>query len=725
MTNLIVLVSLCLSSILLIGTCNATDEERKGYIVYMGAIPNDDRYLPTSHHANLLQEVTGSKDFLIRSYKRSFNGFAAKLTDNEAQQMSSMENVVSVFPSRTHYLETTRSWDFMGFNDSTIKLKNSTGSDIIIGVIDSGVWPESPSFSDEGFGPAPKKWKGVCKGGANFTCNNKVIGARFYGNSDSSRDYHGHGSHTASTAAGNKVKDTSFFGLAKGIARGGLPSARIATYKVCGPGGCPTVDIMAAFDDAIADGVDIITISIGSGPKPDPLDQDVKAIGGYHAVAKGIVVTHSAGNNGPKLGSTKSTAPWMFSVAASTTDRVFVDKVVLGNGKTLSGLSINSFSLNGTKFPLAYGKDVTSTCEVRKAQLCSPGCMDPNKVQGKIVLCDTVPGYLEAANKKATGAIVFTSELENKSSVFPFPGLILRRKNYDAVKSYLSYDKNAKAEILKSETSKDSSSPTVALFSSRGPNPILGDILKPDISAPGVNILAAFSPVVPPSKGSLDTRRVGYNVMSGTSMACPHVAGVVAYIKSVHPDWSPSAIKSAIMTTARPMSPTASSGAEFAYGSGHINPVKAANPGLVFDSTTQDFINMFCGLGFTDLQIKTITGNISKCEEKTALKDLNYPSLSAVVKPNKAFTVKFHRRVTNVGSSNSTYKAKVVLTTKSKLKIRVTPSSLSFKSLNKTKTFIVTVKGKISHKEVVSAEIQWSDGIHLVRSPIVIHTSMS
>ncbi|KAM7259272.1 hypothetical protein ACFE04_015013 [Oxalis oulophora] len=422
MGNSILIVFLCLSSILLLGTSNANNEGRKDYIVYMGAIPDDDTYLPTSHHASLLQEVSGRNDILIRSYKRSFNGFAAKLTDNEAQQLSSMENVVSIFPSRTHYIQTTRSWDFMGFNDTTLKAERSA---------------ESPSFSDEGFGPIPKKWKGVCKGGTNFTCNNKLIGARYYSASNSSRDNVSHGSHTASTAAGNKVKDVSFYGLAQGIARGGFPSARIAVYKTCGSSGCKSVDIMAAFDDAIADGVDIITFSVGY-PKAIPLEQDISAIGSYHAVTKGIIVTQSVGNNGPKLGSTQSIAPWMLSVAASTTDRLFIDKVVLGNGKMLYGFSINSFSLNDTKYPLSYGKDVTSTCGVKDAQFCSAGCLDPNKVKGKIVLCNHYSGIREAANKKAIGAIVFSENFENDSRIVPLPSLALKRQNYDAIKSYLS-----------------------------------------------------------------------------------------------------------------------------------------------------------------------------------------------------------------------------------------------------------------------------------------------
>ncbi|PQQ00407.1 subtilisin-like protease SBT4.3 [Prunus yedoensis var. nudiflora] len=211
-------------------------EDRKPYIVYLGSLPHDELYSPLSHHLGILERVvegSSAANTWIRSYRRSFNGFAAKLSDRESEKLANMEDVVSVFPSRTYQLQTTRSWDFMGFGE-TITQNATAESDVIIGVIDTGVWPESDSFKDEGFGPAPMKWKGACNGGKNFTCNNKLIGARFFtSEEESARDEIGHGSHTASTAAGNAVKDVSIYGLVPGTARGGVPSARIAVYKIC------------------------------------------------------------------------------------------------------------------------------------------------------------------------------------------------------------------------------------------------------------------------------------------------------------------------------------------------------------------------------------------------------------------------------------------------------------------------------------------------------------
>ncbi|XVF68853.1 hypothetical protein PTKIN_Ptkin11bG0034500 [Pterospermum kingtungense] len=456
----------------------------KAYIVYMGSLP-DGEYSPTSNHHIILQQVlkgSSAADTLIRSFKKSFNGFAAKLTEDEAKKLASMKEVVSVFPNRILHLHTTRSWDFMGFNN-TVRRNPTIESYVIIGVLDTGIRPESPSFSDEGFGPAPEKWKGACRG---------------------------HGSHTASTAVGNEVKDVSFFGLARGTARGGVPSARIAAYKVCTSDGCESTDILAAFDDAIADGVDILTVSLGSRSSVD-LFYDSIAIGSFHAMEK--LTLNSASNEGDKGTYTVSSiSPWMLSVAGSTIDRKFIDKVVLWNGKTLTSSS-------------------------------------------------------EAHSAGAAGAILLNDEnaTDNISYVMALPAVALNPKNFTTVKFYMNSTKHAVAEILKSETIRDLYSPVVAEFSSLGPNFIIPDILKvsdqlatlalyiavwscsvlyfaqPDITEPGVDILAAYSPIAPPSgvPGESNT---------GTSMSCPHAAAVAAYVKTYHPTWSPSAIKSAIMT---------------------------------------------------------------------------------------------------------------------------------------------------------------------------------
>ncbi|XP_010483539.1 PREDICTED: subtilisin-like protease SBT4.4 [Camelina sativa] len=709
-------------------------EDKQVYIVYLGALPSREDYTPMSDHMSILQEVTGESSIenrMVRSYKRSFNGFAARLTESERNILAGMERVVSVFPSRKLKLQTTSSWNFMGLKESRKTRRNpSIESDTIIGVIDTGIYPESDSFSDQGFGPPPKKWKGTCAGGKNFTCNNKIIGARDYMSKSkkntSARDYFGHGTHAASTAAGNAVANTNFYGLGNGTARGGVPAARIAVYRVCDDKGCDGEAMLSAFDDAIADGVDVITISIVLDNIPT-FNQDPIAIGGFHAMAKGILTVNAAGNDGPKISTVTSTAPWVFSVAASVTNRAFLAKVVLGDGKILVGRSVNTYDLNGTKYPLVYGKSAAlSTCSLDKARLCEPKCLDRKLVKGKIVLCDSREGPIEAQKLGAVGSIVKNSEPDH-AFIRSFPVSFLSSDDYKSLLSYINSTKHPKATILKSEEISNQTAPLVVSFSSRGPSTIVSDILKPDITAPGVEILAAYSPDSSPTESELDTRHVKFSVMSGTSMACPHVAGVAAYVKTFHPKWSPSMIQSAIMTTAWPMNASGPGfvSTEFAYGSGHVNPIAAINPGLVYELTTADYIAFLCGLNYTIEDLRIISGDNITCTKelsKTLSRNLNYPTMSAKVSGTRPFNVTFQRTVTNVGMKNSTYKAKVVTSPGSKLRIKVLPPVLSMKSMNEKKSFMVKISGdRIGTQQPVSANLIWFDGTHNVRSPIVVY----
>ncbi|KAM1263429.1 hypothetical protein ACFX2G_029047 [Malus domestica] len=727
------LVSCAFSNILILSVslpCRAIDQEdRKTYIVYLGSLPKDELFSPLSHHIGILESVVESSsasNLLVRTYKRSFNGFAAKLTEQERERLANMKEVVSVFPSTSYKPQTTRSWDFIGFNEN-IKRNRTVESDVIIGVIDSGIWPESESFKDKGFGPAPKKWKGACQGGKNFTCNNKIIGARFYTNS-TARDDVGHGTHTASTAAGNPVKGVSFYGIAQGTARGGVPLARIATYKVCGSNGCNTDGLLAAFDDAIADGVDIITISVGTDFTP-PFEQDPIAISAFHAMEKEILTLHSAGNNGPQEGSVSSVAPWILTVAASSTDRRIIDKAVLGNGRTLVGNSVNAFKLNGTSFPLIEGKNASSQCSD-----CKAACLDPELVKGKIVVCLREGGSIVAHQVGAIGAITISSA-PDVSFIVPLPAATINVEDYLILVSYLNSTAKPRANILKSEAIKDLAAPIVASFSSRGPNFILPEIIKPDITAPGVDILAAFSPVVGVTGSPKDKRHVKYSLLSGTSMACPHAAGAAAYIRTFHPDWSPAAIKSSLMTTAWLMNNTDYYyPGEFAYGSGHINPLKAVDPGLVFETSRGDYIKLLCSI-LDEAKVRLISGDNSTCptgSEKGSSKDLNYPSIAANVTPMESFAIKFSRTVKNVGLTNSTFKAKILTNSKARflptteVDIKVTPEVLSFKSLNEEKAFTVTVVGKdFPSGSHLSASLVWSDGTHTVRSPVIVRSVQS
>ncbi|KAF1898109.1 hypothetical protein Lal_00032873 [Lupinus albus] len=670
----------------------------------------------------MMQEVFNDDDAtnsLIQSYQRSFNGFAAMLTNQQKEKLSQMEGVVSVFPSRKFQLQTTRSWDFLGLPKS-VNRSPAKESDVVVGVLDTGIWPESDSFNDQDFGPVPKHWKGVCAGGTNFTCNKKIIGARYY-TDKSARDLNGHGTHTASTAAGNYVPSASFYGLAQGTARGGVPLARIATYKTCNELGCDGAAILSAFDDAIADGVNIISVSLG-GSSQLPFHQDPIAIGSFHAMKRGILTVNAAGNSGPRPTSSSSVAPWILTVAASTIDRKFIDKVVLENGKTLTGISINSFTFNGTQILIAK-KNGGPKCLEENANACN--CFDSNLVDGKIILCDKGHGILgeDYDSVNPAGIIIQSRRKGLPAFVEPLPSLSLSETDFQLLKSYVNSTNNPKAEILKSETVTDDNAPMIIGFSSRGPNTIAPEILKPDISAPGVDILASFSPAASPSGIKIDKRSVKYNIISGTSMACPHVSGIAAYLKTFHLDWSPAAIKSALMTSAQPMKGSEDEIGEYAYGSGHVNPIPATNPGLVYDISLEDYVQMLCNLGYNNEKVKLISGKDNACSEppnRSLVRDLNYPALAIDVEPTTSFTINFNRTVTNVGLANSTYKATIL--PNPRINVTVVPKILSFKSVGEKLSFTVTVIGdKLT--TALTSSLVWSDGTHNVRSPIVIDVS--
>lgn len=698
--------------------------------MYMGAKPAGD-FSASASHTNMLQQVFGSSrasTSLVRSYKKSFNGFVAKLTEEEMQQMKGMDGVVSIFPNEKKQLHTTRSWDFVGFPQQV--KRTSFESDIIIGMLDTGIWPESDSFDDEGFGPPPRKWKGTCHGFSNFTCNNKIIGAKYYrsdgefGREDlrSPRDSLGHGTHTASTAAGGLVSMASLMGFGLGTARGGVPSARIAVYKICWSDGCHGADVLAAFDDAIADGVDIISISAGSST-PSNYFEDPIAIGAFHAMKNGILTSTSAGNEGPRFISITNFSPWSLSVAASTIDRKFFTKVKLGDSKVYKGFSINTFELNDM-YPLIYGGDAPNTrggFRGNTSRFCKIKSLNPNLVKGKIVFCDGKGGGKAAFLAGAIGTLMVDKLPKGFSSSFPLPASRLSVGDGRRIAHYINSTSDPTASILKSIEVNDTLAPYVPPFSSRGPNPITHDLLKPDLTSPGVHIVAAWSPISPISDVKGDNRVAQYNIITGTSMACPHATGAAAYIKSFHPTWSPAAIKSALMTTATPMSAKKNPQVEFAYGAGNIDPVKAVHPGLVYDANEIDFVNFLCGQGYTAKALRQVTGDHSVCSKATngTVWNLNYPSFALSTFNKESIVGTFNRSVTNVGLAVSTYKATIIGAPKG-LKIKVKPNILSFTSIGQKQSFVLKVEGRIV-EDIVSTSLVWDNGVHQVRSPIVVY----
>ncbi|XP_050241859.1 cucumisin-like [Quercus robur] len=709
----------------------------------MGDLPKG-KISASSIHTNILQEVVGSDgvDSKLYSYTKSFSGFVANLTSEEAQKLKGTEGVMSVFPNENKRLHTTRSWDFMGFPNNVNR--TTFESDIIIGMFDTGIWPESESFNDQGFGPPPKRWRGNCQESSNFTCNNKIIGARYYRSKgqligqddfDSPRDSEGHGTHTASIAAGNLVNGASLLGLGLGTTRGGVPSARIAVYKICWSRGCSDADILAAFDDAISDGVDIISLSVGGLFTKDYFDDSI-AIGAFHAMKNGILTSNSAGNYGPSPASVTNVSPWSLTVAATTTDRKFVTNVKLGNGELYEGLSINTFDLKNKMFPIIYGGDAPSTgSDPYDSRLCLTNTIDKKLVEGKILLCDMALNGEEQLAASAAGTIMQDTTFPDVASSFLLPASCLGLKKVTELKDYYNSSRTPTATIQKSIEGNDELAPYVATFSSRGPNPITRDILKPDLTAPGVDILAAWSEATTVTGDEGDTRIVPYNIVSGTSMSCPHATAAAAYVKSFHPTWSPAAIKSALMTTESsfmktnllilftvyPISVDRNTDAEFAYGAGQINPIRAINPGLIYDAGEIDYVDFLCGQGYSSEFLRLVTSENNSCPQTTKklASHLNYPSFTLSSKSKYVRTHVFPRTVTNVGSPMSTYKA--IVNAPTGLKIKVIPNVLSFKSLGQKKSFLVKVtrlKTKMDHI-IISGSFIWYDGVHQVRSPII------
>ncbi|RVX01123.1 Subtilisin-like protease SBT4.14 [Vitis vinifera] len=707
--------------------------EKKFYIVYFGDRPESIEATVQTHQDILSQCGVDTEESIVYSYTKSFNALAAKLSEDEAQKLSEMEGVVSVFPNRYHKLHTTKSWDFIGL-PQTARRQLKQESNIIVGLLDTGITPQSESFADNGLGPPPAKWKGTCRGFANFSgCNHKLIGAKYFkldGNSDpddilSPVDVEGHGTHTASTSAGNIVQNANLFGLAKGTARGAVPSARVAMYKVCWVrSGCSDMDILAAFEAAIADGVDIISISIG-GVSPNYAEDSI-AIGAFHAMKKGILTVASAGNDGPSQSSIVNHAPWIFTVGASSIDRGFRSKVVLGNGQTFSGIGVSTFDPKQQN-PLVSGADVAKTAaDKENSRFCIENSLDPTKVNGKLVYCKLQMWGSDSVVKGlgGIGTIVESMEFLDAAQIFMAPGTMVNDTVGYAINRYIHSTKTPSAVIQRSEEVKVPA-PFVASFSSRGPNPMTQHILKPDIVAPGIDILASYTPLRSLTGLKGDTQFSKFTLLSGTSMACPHVSGVAAYVKSFHPKWSPAAIRSAIMTTAKPMSRKVNNDAEFAYGTGQVNPHRALSPGLIYDTDEMSYIQFLCHEGYSGKAIATIVGsksiNCSSLLPGQGSDALNYPTMQLSLKDTNEPTVGvFRRRVTNVGPAQSVYN--VTIKAPQGVEITVTPTRLVFSRALQARSFKVVVKAKsTAFKEMVSGSLTWRSPRHIVRSPIVIY----
>ncbi|KAG0544169.1 hypothetical protein BDA96_02G252100 [Sorghum bicolor] len=793
-----------LSTIALLITCAlqqhpAASAAKKSYVVYLGghshgragaALASCRERARRSHYAllgSVLRSDARARDAIFYSYTRYINGFAATLDEDEAAEVSRHPRVVSVFPNRGHPLHTTRSWEFLGMEEEggrvrpgSIWAKAKFGEGVVIGNLDTGVWPEAGSFRDDGMGPAPTRWRGICQDqqasdDAQVRCNRKLIGARFFNKGylatvgqqqqqqaspASTRDTDGHGTHTLSTAAGRFVRGANLFGYGNGTAKGGAPRAHAAAYKVCwrpvNGSECFDADIIAAFDAAIHDGVHVLSVSLGGSPAN--YFRDGVAIGSFHAARHGVTVVCSAGNSGPAAGTVSNTAPWLLTVGASTMDREFPAYLVLDNNKRIKGQSLSPTRLAGNKYYQLISSEEAkgANATVTQAKLCIKGSLDKAKVKGKIVVCTRGNNARvekgEAVHRAGGAGMVLANDEASGNEMIAdahvLPATHISYTDGLELLAYLNSRRSASGYITVPYTALDTKpAPFMAAFSSQGPNTVTPQILKPDITAPGVSILAAFTGQAGPTGLAFDDRRVLFNAESGTSMSCPHVAGIAGLLKALHPDWSPAAIKSAIMTTARvqdnmrkPMSNSSFLRATpFGYGAGHVQPNRAADPGLVYDANATDYLGFLCALGYNSSVIATFMGGAGgdgdgdghaahACPARRVPRpeDLNYPSVAV---PHLSPTGAAHtvtRRVRNVGpgAGAATYDARVHAPRGVAVDVR--PRRLEFAAAGEEKQFTVTFRareGLYLPGEYVFGRLVWSDGPggrHRVRSPLVV-----
>lgn len=675
----------------------------------------------------------------VNDYTVALNGFSALLTEQQVRAMRNQPGVLMVLEDQMRYPMTDSSPAFLGLTGPASAYQTGyKGQGVVVGIIDTGIWPEHPSFADDGSYPAPPTGPLPCEFGNTahnpldvaFTCNNKLIGARqmlatyraLIGATpdeyNSARDDNGHGTHTASTAAGNAGVAATVLGIPRGNISGIAPRAHVIAYKGLGNQGGFTSDLAAAIDQAVADGVDVINYSIGSATPSIAADE----IAFLFAADAGVYVATSAGNSGPGASTigAPAFAPWVTTVGASTQSRFFQGTITLGNGAQYTGASITG----------GVGPAPLIDAATAGGDLCIFGTLNPAAVSGKIVLCRR--GTNARAEKsrevlRAGGVGMIMYENSNVGSLFSdthwVPSVHVDNTPGLAIKAYIAANPGAAtASITAQQIGTWPYAPSMTDFSSRGPNGFSLDLIKPDITAPGIQILAGGSPTPDPNTtppGEL------FQAIAGTSMSSPHMAGLFALMKQANPDWSAAIAKSAFMTTAHQNvlnNDRVNPATPFDRGAGHVNPGKpnhkgsAFQPGLAYDAGLNEYFGFLCD-AFPAIFVDPAgtCAALAAAGVPTRAVDLNLPSIGI---SRVAGTETVYRTVTSVAKESGWRTYKVSVQAPPGYSVSVSPSTITLKS-GQSATYAVTVtnvsaplgqfrfgsltwKDKTSHYEVYS-----------------------
>jgi subtilisin family serine protease len=748
------------------------------------AVENYVSYLERSHDSILDSIGSGNK---LYSFRYALNGFAAQLTPGQVTRLARREDVINIWRDSDHRLATNNSSLFLGLLDQNGGLRADlglTGEDVVIAVIDSGVDPTHPALRDfeeevpracrsawaEGswlgyllcrpilrdppttqvYGP-PADFNGICQPGDGFpasSCNNKLVGARFYNEGFlqrneldeneflSAKDVDGHGTHIATTVAGNPVT-ASLFGTRIGEIRGIAPRARVAVYKACWlePGEtratCSNSDLARAIDDAVADGVDIINYSIGSTETELTAPDDIALL---NALDAGVLSVVAAGNDGPAnftIGSPGS-APWVLTVGASTqTGTRYEQAIEITGPEFLSGLVpmqegsftaqlVDTGTVEGDLVLVDDGQDVLGEGGAGSFfDACEP-LTNSNELAGAIALIErggcTFQAKLERVEAAgAIGAIIYTLTgtpivMNGEAGSVGIPAVMIGPADgSDLAEAYLAGDQPTARLEHGSLVDLRETGNQMATFSARGPALSESDFVKPDLTAPGVNILAGSTPDI-----ANGMRGEYFQYLSGTSMAVPMVSGIAALLKEAEPNWSPGTLKSAMMTTAYDEIVTEDGeflANPFDIGSGHIDGNAALHPGLVYETEFEDYRAFLCGIE-PAIVPQTECNALEVFGLSSAAEQLNLPSVGITnLIPGDRIT----RRVTNIGPP-AIYDATVI--PPPGMTVSVEPATLSLGTGESAEYRLTFDVQSAPFAFWQFGSVDWTDGTHTVETTI-------